>query len=82
MLGKEESLAGFERIRFDDADGIPCFLGQSASTDGPEEELDGPASSFVWLGVSFYSTRMHLSRVQVEGLMERLQRWLDTGKFS
>jgi hypothetical protein len=27
------------------------------------------------------STRMHLSRDQVEGLVERLQRWLETGGF-
>ncbi|MCR9201769.1 MAG: hypothetical protein NXI04_24245 [Planctomycetaceae bacterium] len=27
------------------------------------------------------STRMHLSRDQVEGLVERLQRWLDMGAF-
>lgn len=27
------------------------------------------------------STRMHLSRDQVEGLVERLQRWLETGAF-
>lgn len=27
------------------------------------------------------STRMHLSREQVEGLVERLQRWLETGAF-
>ena len=27
------------------------------------------------------STRMHLNREQVEGLVERLQRWLETGTF-
>jgi hypothetical protein len=27
------------------------------------------------------STRMHLSREQVTGLVERLQRWLETGSF-
>jgi len=28
------------------------------------------------------TTRMHLSRVQVKGLIDRLQEWLDTGHFS
>lgn len=27
------------------------------------------------------STRMHLNREQVKGLIERLQRWLETGEF-
>lgn len=27
------------------------------------------------------STRMHLNREQVEGLIQRLQSWLDTGEF-
>ena len=28
------------------------------------------------------TTRMHLNREQAQGLIERLQEWLDTGKFA
>lgn len=81
MLGEDTTTdRGFQVVEFRDAYAYKCSLQQSSAIDNSNSGLNSPGSSFVWLGVD-NSSRMHLSRTHVEGLIERLQNWLDTGSF-
>lgn len=64
-------------------DGKPQILKSKAQENGiplPPGEVSGWMPYPIPSDVSI-TTRMHLSREQVEGLVERLQRWLETGAF-
>jgi hypothetical protein len=65
---------GFELIEFTDRNDQKCTLQQSSAADYVQ-----PGSSAIWLGVG--ETRMHLSLVQVEHLIGRLNNWVKTGSF-
>jgi len=76
---------GFEVIEFMDSNLKKCSLQQSSAICFSDDRgWDNPGSSFVWLGIDepkspVISTRMHLNREKVQGLVERLQQWLETG---
>ncbi len=59
---------------------IMCSDAKLLGLPMPEGEVSGwmdyPIPDAVML-----SSRMHLTREQVQGLVERLQSWLDTGSF-
>jgi hypothetical protein len=70
---------GFEIIKFKDQREIPCELQQSSAIGDYEDAYERPGSSFVWLGR--VDERMHLTREQVEELVNRLSNWLEEGTF-
>ena len=60
------------QVIFHDTGGRECSLQQSSAA----------TQDCIWLGTLGYgSIRMHLNREQVEGLVKRLQQWIDTGDF-
>ncbi len=65
---------GFEYIEFEDRYGEQSELQQSSLA-----EFEQPGTSAIWLGLK--NKRMHLDRIRVEWMIERLQSWLDTGSF-
>jgi hypothetical protein len=66
----------FEFIHFHDYFGNECSLQQSSAW---VLEDAAPGTSAIWLGIEDH--RMHLTRSQVQVLVETLQRWIDTGSF-
>lgn len=65
---------GFQLVEFNDYIAKPCSLQQSSIAIH-----EPPGSSAVWLGQG--ENRMHLDQTQVEELVRRLQRWLETGRI-
>ncbi len=65
---------GFEYIEFKDRYGEQSELQQSSLA-----EYEQPGTSAIWLGLT--KERMHLDRIRVEWMIEKLQSWLDTGSF-
>lgn len=65
---------GFEFVDFTDHYGLSCSLQMSSLFLGCE-----PGGSAVWLGPEGH--RMHLNRLQVGVLIDRLQSWLDENTF-
>lgn len=81
---------GFEIIKFTDHNNASCSLQQSSAILD-DEGAGNPGSSLIWLGCDKnapphlgheMSPRMHLTREQVESLLDMLTNWLNTGLFS
>ena len=68
----ETTPRGFEIVRFQDTYGEPCSVQASSAI---LEQLK-PGTSALWIGQQ--ATRMHLSREQVQALINHLQAWLNT----
>jgi hypothetical protein len=74
-LGKvEKKQSGFEILRFKDSYGASCVVQKSSVCD----ESDTPGRSALWIG---QEEPAHLSRSQVEALINHLQSWLSTGSL-
>ena len=65
----------FQYIEFEDYYGTLCQLQQSSLA-----EYDTPGTSAVWLGVAGMD-RMHLDRERCRWLIEKLTKWLETGRL-
>lgn len=57
-------------------DASPRLAQQSSAIGDYPDSFDRPGTSFLWLG-----DHHHLNREEVAALVERLSRWLDTGKL-
>jgi len=80
MLGKYKKNRKLSIVEFKDSAKCKCSLQQSSAA------ISEDGNDFLWLGINTpeefpISTRMHLNREQVQGLVERLQQWLKTGDF-
>lgn len=89
----ENTQRGFEIVEFTDRYGAACSLQQSSLADEPaiwlgcanaDPKVLIPGNG--WQPVPMpegyiANTRMHLTGPMVEGLIEHLQSWLDTGSF-
>lgn len=81
MLGIDKTTGlGFQKVAFMDDHLKPCSIQCSSAIDGTDRGFEHPGSSFLWLGIDSQD-RMHLSRSDVAGLIERMQQWLDCGSF-
>lgn len=91
----EETGRGFEIVKFTDRYGAECSLQQSSlaseaaiwlGCDDADPKMFIPNGNPSWRSIPMpegyiANTRMHLTRPQVEALIEHLQSWLDTGSF-
>lgn len=76
----EETGRGFEIVLHDDYAGNGSesrLVQQSSAILDYEDSLGHPGSSALWVGKDH-----HLNREEVEHLVERLSRWLETGSLA
>jgi len=80
-LGRSSNTLGaWPRVDFTDSCHRSCSLQASSMILDYEGAVENPGTSAVWLGLD-NPRRMHLNRDQVQGLMLRMQEWLDKGRW-